>query len=242
MPRGKSFFSLAKRSFAFWFGGIWLFCGASFLIIGTYVGIDALRLDERLKKEAEVAEGMVLTKSIRGNKINRTYWVGYRFLAPDGTVVKNEVQVKESLWDQVVERGSVRVMYLPSHPETNRIEGAETRWPLALTFTGAGLVFVPIGGLIFFRSLRGVLRESRRGSEGTVAEATVIEVGPAGVSFNGVPQWRIRYRYQDYRGGIHTGESGLMSPVEAQEWKVGDKGTARFDAKAPKKSVWSGRS
>lgn len=47
----KSFLSLAKKSFPFWFGGIWLFCGAPFLIIGLYLDIDTFRLQERFKKK-----------------------------------------------------------------------------------------------------------------------------------------------------------------------------------------------
>ena len=74
-----------------------------------------------------------------------------------------------------------------------------------------------------------------------MAEATVLEVGPANVSFNGVPQWRIRYRFQDHRGRTRTGESAVMAPEEAQVWKVDDKGVARFDTRAPKKSIWIGR-
>lgn len=237
----KSFLSLAKKSFPFWFGGIWLFCGAPFLIIGLYLAIDTFRLQERFKREALVTEGMVLTKSITSSKDIKTYRVGYRFRAPDGTAVKNEVKVSGEFWDQVAERDPIRVMYLSSDPKINQIDGAETGWPLALIFTGVGFFFVPVGGLILSKGLSGIVRELRLESEGAIAEATVIDVGPAGVSFNGVPQWQIRYRYQDYKGQKHIGESGPLSPAEAQEWKVGDKGTAKFDARAPEKSAWVGR-
>ncbi len=237
----NSFLSLAKKSFPFCFGGIWLFCGAPFLIIGVYLAVDILRLQERFKSEAIVTEGMVLTKSITSRNNSKTFRVGYRFRAPDGAVVKNEVQVSEDFWNRVAERGAIRVTYLSSDPKTNRIDGAEGGWMLALIFTGVGSFFVPVGGLICFKGFRGILRELRLESAGAIAEATVIDVGLAGVSFNGVPQWRIRYRYQDYKGRKHIGESGPMSPEDAEKWKIGDWGTARFDAKAPKKSVWSGR-
>jgi len=184
---------------------------------------------------------MVLTKSITSSKDSKTYRVGYRFRAPDGTAVKNEVKVSGEFWDQVAERDPIRVTYLSSDPKSNQIDGAETGWPLALIFTGVGFFFVPVGGLIFFKGLSGIVRELRLESEGAIVEATVIDVGPAGVSFNGVPQWQIRYRYQDYKGQKHIGESGPMSPAEAQEWKVGDRGTAKFDARAPEKSAWAGR-
>ncbi len=241
MESPQSFLSLAKKSFAFWFGGIWLFCGAPFLLIGLYLAIDTFHLQERFKNEALVTEGMVLTKSITSDKNSRTYRVGYRFYAPDGTAVKNEVKVSGKFWNQVAERGPIRVTYLSSDPKTNRIDGTETGWTLALIFTGVGLFFVPVGGLIFFKGLSGIFRELRLQQSRAIAEATVIYVAPAGVSFNGVPQWQIRYRYQDYKGQRHIGESCPMSPAEAEKWKVGDRGTAKFDARAAHKSAWVGK-
>jgi hypothetical protein len=241
--RQPSFFSLAKRSFPFWFGGIWLFCGAPFLILGVYSGIDRWHLQERFKKEAQITDGMVLTKRISRDTNNRStsYWVGYRFASANGTVVKNEVEVSGELWDRLVEREPVRVTYLPSRPQTNQIEGAGPDWIGPLIFAGLGLFFAPIGGVIFFKGLRGILRELRLQNEGTLAQATVVEVEPANVSFHGVPQWRIRYRYEDHRGRRHSGESNVMAPEEAQEWKAGDTGSARFDTRAPRKSIWVGK-
>jgi Protein of unknown function (DUF3592) len=241
MESPKSFLSLAQKSFAFWFGGIWLFCGTPFLLIGLYQAIDTFHLQKRFKNEALVTEGMVLTKSITSHKNSRTYRVGYRFRAPDGTAVKNEVEVSGEFWDRVVERDPVTVTYLSSDPNTNRIDGAATGWTLALIFMGLGLFFVPVGGLIFFTGLSGIYHEFRLRQSGAVAEATVIGVAPAGVSFNGVPQWQIRYRYRDDKGQRHIGESGPMSAAEAEQWKAGDRATARFDSRAPHKSAWAGR-
>ncbi len=62
--RPRTVLGLARRSFAFWFGGIWLVCGLPFLVVGVYVGIDTLRHQARFRSEAQVAEGMVLTKRL----------------------------------------------------------------------------------------------------------------------------------------------------------------------------------
>lgn len=240
--RQRTFLTLARRSFPFWFGGIWLVCGLPFLIIGIYVGIDTVRQQERYTNEAQVAQGMVLAKWIsRGSEESTSYRVRYRFHAPDGAVVTSETKVSGALWDRLVEREPVRVTYLPDQPRTHRIEDQGPDWILPLVFTGLGIVLVPLGGWIFSRGLGGILRELRLQSEGTLAEATVMEVGPADVSFNGVAQWRIRYRYQDHGGRRRHGESGLLAPEEAQQWKAGDRGVARFDAHAPRKSVWLGK-
>lgn len=71
MAAPKSFFGLAKRSFAFWFGGIWFFVGAPFLIIGIYIGIDTLRVQERFEREGQFTQGMVLTKWISRSKFGK---------------------------------------------------------------------------------------------------------------------------------------------------------------------------
>lgn len=246
MQARKSFFGLAKRSFAFWFGGIWFFVGAPFLIIGVYVGIDTWREDERFTREGQVAQGMVLTKSITrrresGGRESTTYRVEFRFRAPEGTVVKREAQVSSDLWDRLQEREPIRVTFLPGDPRTNRIEGESSTWMLAVIFTGLGLVFVPIGGFIFFRGVAGILRELRIQDRGLAAPATVVEVAPTNISYQGTPQWRIRYRYQDHHGRAHEGASNPMSPEEAQEWKPGDTAGVRFDTRAPRKSIWVGK-
>lgn len=246
MKPHASFLSLAKRSFPFWFGGIWLLCGVPFLVIGLYVGLTTLRDNGRLEREGQVAPGMVLTKRIsRSNdsqgRQTTSYWVGYRFSTPDGTIVKRETQVSGRLWDRLVEREPVAVTYLPGRSQTSRIENEGADWLLPGIFTLLGVVFAGAGGLIFGKGMRGIRRELRLRDEGAMVEATVVDVGPANVSFNGVPQWRIVFRYVDHRGRTHDGESSIMAPEEAQAWKPGDRATARFDTRAPGTSVWVGK-
>jgi hypothetical protein len=156
-------------------------------------------------------------------------------------VVKAEATVGAALWDRLVERGPVHVTYLPDRPRTNRIEEQGADWALPLIFGGMGLLFVVLGGFVFFKGVSGIQRELSLETAGTLTEALVVEVAPAGVTFNGVPQWRIRYRYHDHRGRTRTGASSVMAPEEAHAWKAGDRAMARFDPRAPKKSVWVGR-
>jgi hypothetical protein len=240
--RERSFLSLARRSFPFWFGGIWLVCGAPFVVAGIWVGIDTARQQQRYATQAQVAEGMVLTKRIRrGSKESTSYWVGYRFTAPDGGVVRAEKEISGALWDRLVEREPIRITYLPGRPEVHRLEDQGPDWVMPLAFTAIGSLFAGLGGFIFLRGLRSILRELRLHEEGTRTEATVTEVEPANVSFNGVGQWRIRYRYRDHGGRERYGESNLISPEEAEQWKAGDTGVALFDVQAPGKSIWVGK-
>lgn len=162
----RTFFALARRSFPICFGGIWLVCGVPFLVIGIYVTIDTMRLQDRFTNEAQVVQGMVLTKRIHsgnksGNKETTSYLVGYRFRASDGTVVRSETKVSGTLWDRLVEREPVQVTYLPDQPRTHRIEEQGPDWIVPLIFTVLGILLVPTGGWIFSRGVRGIVRELR---------------------------------------------------------------------------------
>jgi len=130
---------------------------------------------------------------------------------------------------------------LRGDPATSRIEGETTAWILPLIFTGLGLVFVPVGGFIFYKGVAGIRRELRLHSEGMSTQATVEKMEPTNFRFNEVTQWRIRYRYRDHQGLTHQGQSNLMQPEEAQAWKAGDEATVLFDTGAPEQSVWVGR-
>jgi hypothetical protein len=243
IDRRRSFLGLARRSFPFWFGGIWLVCGLPFVAAGIWVAIDTVRQQERYAARAQVADGMVLTKRIgRGSKQSeKSYWVSYRFRAADGNVVQDEKKVSAALWDRLVERQPVRITYLPERPHAHRLEDEGPDWVMPLVFTGLGSLFAGLGGWIFLRGLRSILGELRLHEEGTRTEATVTVVEPANVSFNGVGQWRIRYRYRDHGGRERQGESTLIPPDEAEQWKAGDTGVARFDAHAPGQSIWVGK-
>lgn len=240
--RPRSFLRLAGRSFPFWFGGIWLVCGVPFVVAGIWVGIDTIRQQERYATEAQVTEGMVLTKRISRSKNESTsYWVSYRFRAPDGAIVQGDTKISSALWDRLVEREPIRVTYLPDRPGTHRLEDQGPDWMMPIAFTVIGGLFAVAGAWIFSRGLRSILRELRLQRDGTRALATVTEVEPANVSFNGVGQWRIRYRYRDHGGRERRGESDLLPPEEAEQWKAGDTGVARFDVHAPATSIWVGK-
>ena len=242
MTGRRSFLGLARRSFPFWFGGIWLAVGLPFVVVGIWVAVDTVRQQQRYATAAQVTDGMVLTKRIsRGTNESTSYWVSYRFRAADGGVIQSEKKISGTLWDRLVEREPVRITYLPDRPAAHRLEDEGADWAMPLIFTGLGSFFAGLGGWIFLRGLRSILREVRLHREGTRTEATVTDVEPANVSFNGVGQWRLRYRYRDHRGRERHGESNLIPPDEAEQWKPGDTGTARFDVHAPGKSIWVGK-
>lgn len=253
MAPKKSFFSLAKRSFGVWFGGIWLVGGLPFLIIGIYIGVQTWQQSEQLKREGQMTTGMVLTKS-RTTSTSRsfstgsrttstTYRVGYSFKAPGGNVVKGEEEISSRIWERLEERGPIRVTFLPSRPDIHRLEGQGAGWMLPIIFTILGSLFASVGGFIFFKALAGIWRELHLGDrgKGMTVEGTVLEVAATNLTINEVPQWVIRYSYRDHKGKEHKAKSPHMSPEEAEAWKGGDKGTVRYDFRSPRKSVWLGR-
>lgn len=243
MPKRSSFFTINARSFWLWFGGIWLVVGAPFLFIGIYVGAQTVTQKERLQKEGQVTQGIVLTKSIgsSGRNSSPQYWVTYRFTTPDGHVVKDSAQVSVEVWDRLEERGSIQVTYLAQAPQSHRVEGQEDDWVLPIVFTILGGVFTSLGGFVFLRGLGQVRRARCLEREGMIAEGTVLEIRPSTISINDVPQWAIHYRYQDHLGKTHEGQSGPLSPEEAHAWQVGDTGAVRFDRRHPQDSVWVGK-
>ena len=226
----------------FWFGGIWLVCGLPFAVAGVWIAVDTFRQQQRYTTAAQTTEGMVLSKRISvGSKESKSYWVSYRFPAPDGGVVHGEKKISPGLWDRLVEREPIRITYLPGRPEAHRLEDEGPDWVSPLGFIVLGGLFAGLGGWIFWRGLRRLLHERRLLREGTCAEATVTDVEPANVSSNGIGLWRIRYRYRDHGGRERHGASNLIAPEEAEQWKAGDTGVALFEVQAPDKSIWMGK-
>jgi len=124
------------------FGGILLFIGAIFLLVGTF----NLRQERAFRAEGRTAAGIVLTKSSRVeyNHQNNTqqthYSVGYRFTTDDGASVRGSEEVNWSGWTSIQERDPVQILYLPRDPSRNRL--AADRPALSLRF------FSVLGGLL----------------------------------------------------------------------------------------------
>jgi hypothetical protein len=244
MPR----LAITGLNFCLWFGGIWLFVGLPFLIIGLYVGAQHVIVNNRLDTEGRTIEGMVLTKEIRTSSSSQsrgrsssvpTYHVTFRFVTPSG-LITSDAEVNLDVWDKLVEREPIQVTYLPDAPQHYRIEGQSSGWVLPIIFTVLGGFFTVVGGYIFWRGLSQSRSREQLQREGFTTEATVTQVSPRNVWVNGVQQWAIHYEYRDDRSRTHEGKSPL-SPEEAEAWKEGDKGVVRYDRGRPKRSVWLGR-
>jgi hypothetical protein len=239
---------ITAKNFWLWFGGIWLFCGSPFLIIGLSIGAQHFYVNKRLAAEGRTVDGMVLTKAItysssnnssRGGSGNSTYHVTFRFLTRSA-LVTGEAEVAVDAWDALVEREPIRVTYLPDAPQHHWVEGQASGWWLPATFTVMGGIFTSLGGFILLRARSRMRTREQVQREGVTTEAIVVELRWANIRINRVQQCLLRYRYQDDRGTSHTGTEHL-SPDEADAWKEGDTGTVRYDPRLPNRSVWIGK-
>jgi hypothetical protein len=236
----------AGNNFQLWFGGLWLFVGAPFLIIGLYIGAQNLLTTKRLETEGRTVEAVVLTKSIKSSSSRRhrnsspSYHTTFRFVTPTG-IHTGSAEVSSEAWEKLIERGPIQVTYLPNSPESYRVEGQSGGWILPIIFSALGSVFSSIGGFLLVRGLSQVRSRERLQREGVPVQGTVIDVGPSRLWLNGVQQWALQYEYQDDRGRRYQGKIGSMPPEEAETWKAGDQGTVRYDRRQPKRSTWIGK-
>ena len=236
--------SFIRRYFGLIFGGIWLVVGIS-LLIG---GVAMWQHEERFAHEAVTTKGKVLTRVIRtaqrssgsGSSTSTEYHVSYRFLTPDGITREGDSKVDVHVWESLQEQGPVTVSYLPGDPGTNRVAG-KPDWVGPAIMAGLGGVFTLAGGVIFLFSFGKRLSRGRMLRSGMSAAAVVTAVEETNFSINRVPQWIVRYRYNDHRGRTYEDKSSYLSPQDANDWKEGDTGKVKYDKEKSNKSLWIGR-
>ena len=127
----------------FWllFGSIWLTVGLPFLFVAGYFIVQERQLTTR----GQVVDAMVLTKDITGSPDSDTQRsVTYRFTAEDGGVLQGRSDVSEEMWNALLERGPVAVVYLPGRPSVHHVVGAGKLTLLA--------IFASVGGLLLWQS------------------------------------------------------------------------------------------
>jgi len=242
----SSWFAITPKNFWLWFGGIWLSVGALFLLIGLYLGAHHIYVKQRLDAEGRTVEGMVLTKAIAHSSSTTgsrrsstpTYKVTFRFTTPGG-LVTGEAEVTSDVWDALVEREPIQVMYVPGAPQYHRVEGQAGGWLLPIISSILGGIVTTLGGVILIRARSLHYNRERLQRDGITTTATVSDVRASYMRVNGVNQCVVLYHYQDDRGRSHQGKE-YFSPEEAGRWKQGDQVTIRYDRRRPNKSIWIG--
>ena len=137
------------------FGGILLFIGAIFLLVGVL----NLRQERTFRAEGRTAVGIVLTKSshVESDMQNNTrqihYDIGYRFTTDDGISVKGSEEVNWRTWTWIQERNRVQIIYLPRNPAKNRLAAdhpALKLWSATVLgglLSGGGVILLGYGAL-----------------------------------------------------------------------------------------------
>lgn len=234
-----SFFTLSKRAFWFWFGGLWLVVGLGALVVGA-VG---LIRERRWQSEGRVVRGSVLEKELRTaseSDDGTVFHVSYRFATREGRTVGGEGELSAAAWKPLEEGSPIQIEYLSGDPTVNRLEGTGDVAGFLVTLA-VGAFFSASGGFLFLKGLRSVRTWRRLLREGVAAEGTVSAVVESNVQFNKRPLWVVQYHYRDHSGQTREGKSGYMSGEEVAEWKAGDTGRIRFDSRNPQESIWIGR-
>jgi hypothetical protein len=238
---------ITPQNFWLWFGGIWLSVGSLFLVIGISVGVQRIMVKDRLEKEGRSTQGVVLTKEVyttsskNGSRSSPSYRVTFRFAPRQGEIVHGTADVTVETWEELQERGPIHVVYLPDAPQSHHVLGqSKAEVVLPLIFGVLGGILSSIGGFIVFSALgkRKCEKELRR--TGGTTEAIVTDSGPANIRINGIPQWKLRYRFQDPSGALQIGATTL-TPEEAQKWQPGQTGKVRYDLRRPRTNLWVGK-
>lgn len=236
-PRQPSTFTLLRRNFWLFFGGVFLIAGLLALLIGAGM----LWQESRFAGEAVEAQGTVLGKTLNRATSDRgtEYFVQYRFTDSVGVTRDASDRLDFGQWDALVEGEPLTVQYLATDPATNRV--ARDDWLIAAITLAVGLLAAGIGVAVAIPGLRGFRRDRRLWSSGTPVAATVTGVEQSNVRFNGRYMWHVRYRYRDAAGTQHEGKSNFLSEGEAHSFEVGTPAAVRYDATRPADSIWVGR-
>lgn len=111
----------------------------------------------------------------------------------------------------------------------------------AIVFGVLGVILFVVGLLVARGPVRRLFDLMLLTGGGTAGTATVTGVFETSFSTKRTIFWRLRYRYRDTRGAEHEGESDLLTPDEAREWRMGAAGPILYDPERPGTSAWLGR-
>jgi hypothetical protein len=233
-----------QRNFWLLFGGLWLAVGSIFAAVGGIVLWLESEREARLARDGASASAVVLAKNTAGGGQNRerTFSIEYRFTGPDGAPREHSAKVGAAAWRELSEGEAFELRYVRDEPSIHAFAGERRDERLiGPLFAGLGSVFAIAGALILWRSAARRALVERLRIEGMRVDGEVTDVGPTNFRVNRIPQWVIRYRYQDHVGNVHESRTPPMPQEEARQWQPGDRGTVRFDTGQPRRHVWLGK-
>jgi hypothetical protein len=232
--------SYLRTAVPLWVGTIFVAAGSVASVGSVGEWLDARRFArDAVTEQAEIV-AKSLDRATRDGNSRTRYLVTYRLTLPDGAVTEQTEEVADEQWEELAEGGSLAVRYLSGAPSTVRAAPPGPAW-VQLVVAGVSAVFAAIGAVIALPGWRRVRVLIRLERHGVPAQGTVIEVMPAGVRINRIPQWLLRYEFRDALGQSQRGVSNYLRAEEAGQWRGGDAGAVRYDRDRPSDSVWLGR-
>jgi hypothetical protein len=215
-----------------------IFFVAGVLLVGS--GLRAAYEELRYRRSGEEIEASVVAKkNIPSGRRGTRPGVSYRFTTPDGREFEGERVLEPDLLEKLQPGRPLTVVYLPDRPATNRPRGSSEAGAMLFAFP-IGAVSTALGGGLAWFIFAPIMRIRRLVRVGVPAEATVLGIDSAAISFSRRIQSQIRYRYQDRLGGIHEGKSRPMEASDLERWKPGARGAILYDPRRPDRSVWLG--
>jgi hypothetical protein len=228
---------LLWRSALSWLGAFFVVFGAVFFSVGVH----DFREGVALRQHGVTATATVVSRRIKqatGKDQPATeYQLGYTFHTAANQLMAGVVVVPVEQWEATKEGAPLQVHYPADRPYESRL-ASDGGWGVAPGFVPAGAVFLAVGLTLVILQWRRWRLVVNLLEHGAVAEGTLTHVGVSGVSVNLVRQWRLDYEFTDAAGERRTGKTPSMSPQIARRWKNGDRGSVRYDARDPRRSIW----
>ncbi len=236
-PRVPSPLAGLKREIGIWAGLVFFGAGIAVLITAANMAL----IELRYARDAIIVPATVLERHFvpadRTQNPRTRYRIRYRYALDGAQAQELAEDVDVERWEALLPGTQFDLAVLPGEGTRPRGSGlAEIISVAVLAVMGA--IFVPLGWFLGVSQLRRELRRVRVYWRGTEARGEVLEIVDTGTAINRVPMARMRFRFTDVKGMVHEGETGLLSPAEADGLKPGDTGLVRYDIGDPEISVW----
>lgn len=226
-----------KREIEIWAGLLFFGAGIAMLIIASNLALTEMRY----AREAIIVPATVLERDFvpadRTANPSTRYRIRYRYVLDGAPPQELAEEVDVDRWEALAPGSQFDLAVLPDEGARPRSSGLAEMIGIAVLVVMGG-IFVPLGWLLGVSRLRRALRRVRVYWGGTDARGEVLEVVDTGTAINRVPMSRMRFRFTDLKGMTHEGETGLLSPAEADGLAPGASGVVRYDMADPGISVW----
>lgn len=228
-------------SYFLFFGLAWLLFSIPFIATGYFM----IQSESAYENSSKKTSGLLISKFERDSRSNkqttRSYYFRYKFTDDRGQEIEGEDNVGSEIFGNAVEGRSVPVQYIPgSSREKNRVIDGSSDSIAGYLFIGFGVLELFVGAAFLVPALLRLAAINALEQKGTTTEGEITTVGPGTVSFGGVRQWQLKYKFKDSKGNSYEGRSEHFPPQNGQDLKKGDKVKVRYDKDRPTVNVWLG--